>query len=88
MGLPPTVGTWEGRRHHAGPSSATPKRRGRTDLRPGRGLGLFWRVVDAAFARVMRRRRRRAKGSVFAFVPTEREDDLMAKYPELFAGQP
>jgi hypothetical protein len=43
---------------------------GHTGFRPGRALGLFLRVVDAAFIRVMRRRRRKAKGSVFAFAPT------------------
>jgi hypothetical protein len=65
---------WEARRHHVGPSSATPgqggSEGGRTGLRLGRAPDLLWRVVDVAFVRVMRRRRRRAKGSVFAFVPT------------------
>jgi hypothetical protein len=73
-GPPPTVGMWEARRHHVGPSSATPERGGseggRTGLRPGRAPGLLWRVVDVAFVRVMRRRRRGAKCSVFAFAPT------------------
>jgi hypothetical protein len=53
---------------------------GRTGLRPGRALGLFRRVMDADFVRVMRRRRRRAKGSVFAFAPTRPMDRRFSSY--------
>jgi hypothetical protein len=43
---------------------------GQTGLRPVSALGLFWRVVDSAFACARRGRSRRAMGGVFAFAPT------------------
>jgi hypothetical protein len=70
-GPSPADGAREAHRHRRGLRLATPERRGShwspSGWRPRLVLACF---VDVAFVNVMRRRSRRAKGSVFAFAST------------------